>query len=486
MTDLVLSMPEIFVALTLVFVLLGELTYHGEKSRLVAVTALLGLGAAFIQTLLSYRAGATSIFDGAVLVDGLSLLLKLVSIVLSVVAVVSAVYSQEIVENKKSEYIALILSATLALLVISGASDLLLLFVALQFLNVSTYFLAGFSKNTARSTEAGIKYLVFSSVAAAFFVYGVALLFSITGKLSLLEVHQYLLRQPLSPELSLVVFGLLLFPLLFQMAAFPFYLWAPDVIEGAPTPAAGFISVATRLTGFTLALRIFLGIFSESSPTASGHWMFLGAMDWTSIISVVAGITMLIGGFLALRQKSAKRLVACLMIAQSGQLLMGLIVQDETAIAALLYQWMVDLFALTGIFAVLGFYFDHLHSDQMNALQGMLKKAIPESICLIFFLCCLVGVPPAPSFISKFGLIESAFIYHKSALALVSIISMGLSITAAGKLAFSLIGSEEGLVTRGNLFRVFLTSLALPILAIGVFSQTILDWAGRSLDAILW
>jgi len=493
MNDLALSMPEIFLALTLGFVVLGELTYHGEKSRLIAGTAMMGLGAAFIQTLLSYRAGATQIFSGAVLVDGLSLLIKLLAIVLSALAVICAIYSNEIVDRKKSEYIALILAATLALSVISGASDLLLLFVSMQFLSVSTYFLAGYHKGSTRSTEAGVKYLVFSSVAAALFLYGVALLFSISGKLNLYEIHQYLIAHPLSTQLSLVVFSLLLFSLLFQMAGFPFYPWAPDVIEGAPTPAAGFIGVSTRLAGFVVSIRVFLGIFSELAATP-GHWKSLGTADLSSLVSFVAGATMLVGSLLALRQRSAKRLIACLLIAQTGQLMMGLIVQDEVAIAALLYQWMIDLFAIIGVFAVLGFYYDQLQSDQLDSLHGMLKRAIPESVCFVFFLCCLVGIPPAPSFISKFGLIESAFSYHRSVLALVSILSIAFSFAAAGRLAFSLMGRDESwlmgwddpTITRGKFFRVFLGALTVPILAIGIFSQTVLEWAGRSIAAILW
>ena len=216
------------------------------------------------------------------------------------------------------------LASTLGMSLAASAADILLAFLSLQFVNILAYFLAGYGKRSALSAEAAVKYMAFCSVAGALMLYGLAILFSSAHVFNVYEIHKALVASPLPRDSMLVVFMLLFLSLSFQFGAFPMYLWTPDVLEGAPTPSSAFLSFGTRAAGLAVALRMLIGMFAQPGAIA-GQWQVLGAVDWTRIVAFVSGVTMLVGSLLALRQKGAKRLVGCLVVAETGFLLMGLL-----------------------------------------------------------------------------------------------------------------------------------------------------------------
>ncbi|MGZ3697371.1 MAG: NADH-quinone oxidoreductase subunit N, partial [Bdellovibrionota bacterium] len=423
-------------------------------------------------------------------IDGLSLFFKLLFIAGAAFAVAGCAQSKEIPPDRRTEYCALIVASTLAMSLVASATDCLLAFLALQFMNVLGSVLAGYGKREVLSTEAAVKFMAFGVLSAALFLYGLAILFAATHTLNMTEMHKVLLVTPLSREMMLVAFLLIFLSLSFQFSAFPMYLWAPDVLEGAPTPVSAFLGFGPRAAGFALAIRMFIVIFAQPTLTGQGQWQTLGSVDWTNIVAVVAGLTMALGSLMAFRQNGAKRLLACLVVAETGFLLLGLLVLDEVGIASLLYHLVTELFAISGSYFVLSFFFDELHSDRLEDLRGMLKRAVPECICLILFLLCLVGVPPLPGFIGKFALIGSAVRHQRPVLALIAILSIAISAAAVAKLSFSLVGdfrkSPGAMIAPNGTRNLFLMSLVVPMFLTGVFANFVLNWAGRSLGFILW
>lgn len=489
MKDFVLLLPEIFLALTLVGIIASETGYHGEKIRLITFTALLGLAGAFIQTLLSYRYGATQILNHSLSIDGLSLFFKLFFIALAALTVVFAHHSGEVGEDKESEYITLVIASALVMCLAASSADLLIAFLALQSMNVLTYLLAAYGKRSALSTEAGVKHMAFGVVSGALFLYGAAILFSVTQTTNLYEIHQRLLESPLGHEGGLVVFILMFLSLAFQMAAFPMHLWVPDVLEGAPTPTSSFVALGSRAAGIAVALRFFMVVFTQPDALP-GQYKVLGELDWPKIIALVSGLTMTLGALLAYRQTAAKRLVAYLVVVETGFLLLGLLVLDEVGLAAILFSLFVQLFALVGAYYVLSFLIRELGSDRLTDLKGMLGRAVPESIALILFLLCLVGVPPLPGFLGKFTLVGAAIRHEWFFLALVAVLAGALSLVAVARLSFSLVGNfphERGEPVLRHLPRhVFLGALLVPLFAVSFFAEPVLNWVGRSLRFILW
>ena len=488
MREFILLMPEVFLVLTLMAVIASETTYHGERTRLVFVTVLIGLGAAFLQTVLNYEYGATQLFGKSLTIDGLSLLAKLIFITFTSLTVVIADQTSEIPFRQKAEYYCLVLAGCLAMCFAASAADMLLAFLSLLCLNIICFFLAGFHKRSGVSIEAAIKYMIFTAVAGSLILYGLAILFSATHSLNVYEIHRELMAHPPGRTPLLISFMLIFLALAFQMGAFPMYLWAPDVLEGAPTPASGFLSLAPRAAGFIVATRFLIVVFAQPGEV-HGQWQTLQGFEWTQIVAFVSGISMVVGSFLAYRQTSAKRLIACLLIAESGYLLMGLLVLDEVGIAALLFNLVIELFALSGTFFILSYFIGITGSDQLKDFRGMLNRAVPEAICLILFLLCLVGLPPTPGFLGKFTLIGSAIRHRWLALGFISIVSMAVSAVAVSRLVYHLIGEPKALekTELPNLNRkIFLTVLVMPILLVGVLGESVLNWAGKSLGFIFW
>lgn len=489
MKDVALIMPELILALTMAFLIAGEITYYGEKSRLTIATSLLGLMAAFVQTIISYQYGAAQVFSGVLSVDGFSLFFKLLFIFSAGLTIASVPHTREINPERRSEYCALVLASTLAMCLVASAADLILMFLALLFLNAMSYFLAAFGQKSVLSVEAAVKYLAFGAVSAALLLYALAILFGVTHSLNMYEMHKVLVTTPLPPKTMLVVFMLSFLSLSFQMGCFPMHLFVPDVLEGAPTPVSAFLSLGARAAGFAVATRFLVVVFAQPGVT-SGQWQVLGGVDWTEIVSIVSGLTMMAGALLAFRQMGAKRLVGYLVVVETGFLLMGMLVLDELGIAAMLYNLVIELFALMGIFYVIGFFFDELHSDHLEKWKGMLKRAVPECICLIVFLLSLVGSPPMPGFIGKFTLIGVAIRHQRFALAVVSVVALVISNVAVARMAYYLIGDFQkvsGSSIAPSLSRkAFLAALMIPMTLAGVLADFLFRWAGQSLGFIFW
>lgn len=489
MKEFILLLPEFFLAVTVAGLVFSEVGYHGERVRLISTTALLGLGGAFVQTILTYQYGATQIFDKVLAIDGFSLFFKLFFTFLASLSILTSMGSREIRPDKMAEYCALIVASALAMCLAASASDLLLAFLALQFLNVLGYFLSAFGKTSVLSTEAAVKHLAFGVVSGILFLYGVAILFSATHAINIYDMHKALVSSPLSRETGLVVFTLTFLSLCFQFAAFPMHLWAPDVLEGAPTPVSAFLAIGSRAVGFAVAVRFFYVVFAQPA-LVQGQWQVLGGLNWPDVVALVSGITMIVGALLAFRQTGAKRMVAYLIIAQTGFLLLGLLVLDEIGMAALLYNLVVELFAILGVFYVLSFLFDELRSDRLESLKGMLARAVPECIALILFLACLIGLPPLPGFIGKFTLVGAAIRHKWHFLAVLAMISTAIATVAVSRLSFSLIGdfrkASTTPVPHDTTRRLFLVMLFVPMLLVGLFADVVLNWAGQSLHFILW
>ncbi len=489
MRDFFLLMPEILLATTLAFVVASEITYFGEQVRLITATSVLGLAGAFVQTIISYKYGPTQIFGGVLSIDGFSLFFKLLFILLALFSIASMSHTKVIRVENRIEFCALILAGTLSMCLVASATDVLLAFLSLLFLNVISYFLSAYGKHSVLSTEAAIKYLAFGTVSITLLLYSFSILFALTKSLNIYEMHKGLISNPLSPNVMLIAFMLSFLGLSFQLGAFPMYLIVPDVLEGSPTPISAFLSLGTRAAGFAFVIRFLIVVFAQPSLNA-GQWQVLGQVDWTEIISVIAGLTMLIGSLLAFRQTAAKRLVGYLVIAQTGFLLIGLLVLDEVGIAAILYNLVIELFALMGSFFILSVFMDELKSDQLADLKGMLKRSVPECICLVLFLLSLVGSPPMPGFIGKFTLIGVAIRHQRMALAAVGVFSMVISTVAVARLAFQLMGdfqkSTQPPLSSNILRKVFLAALVIPMALVGIFADWVFHWAGQSLGFIFW
>lgn len=489
MNEFLFIMPELCLVLTLFFIVIGEITFFKEKTRLAAWISLFGLISAFIEVLILNQYGNIKIFNSALVVDGFSLFFKLFVILLSVLTICGIFQTKEIPNQDRIEYCVLVLAATFVMCLLVSVADLILSFLLLLFLNLISYFLVVCSRPSLSSIEAGIKYLAFGSVSIVLFLYALGLLFISTKVLNIYEIHKVLISVKLSPSVMLAVFTLSLMTFSFQIGCFPMHWIVPDILEGAPTPLAAFLALGGRVSSLVFATRFFIAIFNQTNPMNLEHVHSVGYLfDWTQIVAFSSGVTMLAGGLLAFRQQSAKRLVSYLVMVETGFFLLSLLILDKAGFTALLYQLLVDLFALVGCFYILTFFVDHLGSDRFDSMKGLLSLFVPESLCLILFLLCLTGSPPFPGFIGKFALISLSVQHGWNVLALVSCFTLVLSLSAVFRMVYYLIGSFEKvsfvLIPVKPSQRIFLSLISVPLLLLSIFANFILNLTGKSLDFI--
>ena len=302
------------------------------------------------------------------------------------------------------EYVALILMAAVGLILLAGTAELLTAFIALELTSLSLYLLTAFRKDSINSAEAALKYFLFGSVAAAFTLFGISLIFGLSGSTNFYSIAAVLERQPLTP---LLIVGLVLAAIGFgfKMAAAPLHLWAPDAYQGAPTPSAALIASGSKLASFVL----FLKFFFLAVPTHSGTAAWANAVPgWAIVIAALSATSMIVGNLLALAQRNVRRIIAYSAIAHTGYALVALLAQSENGTASAVYYLFTYGLAVIGIFGVIGLVEREHGEITFNDLRGLSRRAPFVAICLLVFILSLAGIPPLAGFFGKFYIFIAA------------------------------------------------------------------------------
>ena len=341
-------------------------------------------------------------------VDKFALFFKLLFAVMAALVILASTDYVSRFDSFQGEYYALVLLSTLGMMLISAATDLISIFVALELISISLYALVGFLKD-AKSTEASLKYLLLGAIASAILLYGMAFVFGFTGKTQLGEIANSIKLLSLTgasaaPGLMLGLV-LLIVGFGFKIAAFPFQMWVPDVYEGAPTPITAYLSVASKAAGFAIILRIFYSAFSFPS------WL---SQDWGMIFAVLAAIGMTIGNIVAIPQINIKRMLAYSSIAQAGYLILGIATMGFSPTMSHLGQSSLLFFlagyAVTnlGAFIAVIAISNKVGSDLISDYDGMGKRAPMLALALTLCLISLTGIPLTAGFMAKFYIFSSA------------------------------------------------------------------------------
>jgi len=318
-----------------------------------------------------------------------------------------------------SEYYPLILFTTAGAMWMASGTDLMTIFLGLEVLSVSLYVLAGFFRNQVRSNEAGLKYFFLGAFSTGFLLYGVALLYGVTGTTKLEGIAGYVRATPDSAMNTMFIAGglLLLVGFLFKVAAAPFHMWTPDVYQGAPTPITAFMSAGPKAAAFAALMRVaIVGLDGMQAELSSLFW-------------VLAVLTMTIGNFVALSQKDLKRMLAYSSISHAGYALVGLVAWNAIGHSAILFYMLVYTFMNLGAFAVLVLIGKKGENNlTLDGIAGLGYKKPILGIVLTIFLFSLMGLPPTAGFIGKFyifaGAIKAGYIW----LAVLGILNSAVSL----------------------------------------------------------
>jgi NADH-quinone oxidoreductase subunit N len=306
--------------------------------------------------------------------------------------------------NHVGEYYLLVLLATIGMMFLVSAENLLMVFVSLELLSLSLYILAAFNKRSVRSAEGALKYFLFGGMSAGFMLFGLSLIYGLTGELELERVALALIGRELD---SLLLAGLVLTlaGFGFKVAAVPFHLWAPDAYQGAPLPSAALIASGSKLASFFILARVLMAGFAGAEGSAA--WGSF-APGWIAVVAVLALLSMVLGNLAAIAQSSVRRLLAYSAIAHAGYALLGVLADSQRGMASLIYY--VATYALTalGAFGVVGIVEERRGDDRLSSFAGLARRSPLLALCMLVFLLSLAGIPPLAGFFGKFYLFAAA------------------------------------------------------------------------------
>ena len=401
-----LAAPEAIVAVTALAVLAIGLIRWGEtpssrrSSAFCSAVAGLGLAAA-VGAVLMLPQSAT-LFGGMLVITPLTSLFKIICLSLAFFTVVLA--RTDLSSRNRGEYLALVLLATIGLMLLVGSEELLMIFIGLELTGLSLYVMTAFDKTDIRSAEAGLKYFLFGSTASAFTLFGLSLIYGMAGTTGLAAIAQKLTAQPLSPLLFAgIVMTLVGFA--FKIAAAPFHLWAPDAYQGAPVPSAAFIASGSKVASFVVLGKIVLVGFGPVHGSAEWHAMIAG---WAPVLAVLAALSIVIGNLVALAQSNVRRLLAYSAVAHAGYTLLGLIAGGREGFSATLFYTTVYAFTLVGAFGVVALVRRETGGDDLMNFAGLRARSPLLAGCMSIFMLSLAGLPPLAGFFGKFYLFSAA------------------------------------------------------------------------------
>ncbi|BAZ04816.1 NAD(P)H-quinone oxidoreductase subunit N [Calothrix sp. NIES-3974] len=411
-------LPESIVILTLMAVLIVDLVSGRRSSRWIGYLAIAGLVISIATLVLQWDSANPVGFTGSFNSDDLSIVFRGIIALSSAVTILMSIRYVEQSGTALAEFIAILLTATLGGMFVSAASELVIIFISLEALSISSYLLTGYTKRDPRSNEAALKYLLIGASSTAVFLYGASLLYGLSGgETQLSAIATGIATANAGQSLGLVI--ALVFVIAgvgFKISAAPFHQWTPDVYEGAPTPVIAFLSVGSKAAGFALAIRLLTTVF----PLVQEEWKF--------VFTALAVLSMILGNVVALAQTSMKRMLAYSSIAQAGFVMIGLIAGTEAGYASMIFYLLVYLFMnLCGFTCVILFSL-RTGTDQIAEYSGLYQKDPLLTLGLSISLLSLGGIPPLAGFFGKIYLFWAGWQAGLYGLVLLGLITSVVSI----------------------------------------------------------
>ncbi len=410
--------PEGFVIITLVGIIITDLILGRSAARLVPYVAIAGLLVAIIPLYLQWDNTNTISFLGGFNSDALSLVFRGIILLCTVVTILMSITYIEQTGTALAEFIMILLCATLGAMFLSGANELVVIFVSLETLSISSYLLTGYTKRDPRSNEAALKYLLIGASSSAVFLYGVSLLYGLSGgETNLDAIATGIANANAGQSLALVI--ALVFAIAgiaFKISAVPFHQWTPDVYEGSPTPVVAFLSVGSKAAGFALAIRLLITVFPLVSP------------QWHFVFTALAILSMILGNVVALAQTSMKRMLAYSSIGQAGFVMIGLLAGSDAGYSSIIFYLLVYLFMNLGGFICVILFTLRTGTDQISEYAGLYQKDPLLTLCLSISLLSLGGIPPLAGFFAKIYLFWAGWQAQIYGLVLLGLITSVISI----------------------------------------------------------
>lgn len=444
--------PELILIVFSLLILGLDLIWRGKRAQTLGILALVGLVAALLMSIvLGFRVNPTEFLgiqwgnqvamfcgvcggtiadllywtpqqlaDALYVSDNLTSFFRIVGTITGII-VLFASFDYMRTRKFAGEFYGLFLLAVVAVIMLSASTNLLMIFLSLEFLSIVSYILTGFLRESKKSNEAALKYFLFGAITSAVMLYGMSLFYGATGSLNLGEIGKVITGDTNYEVMALFALGLMLAGIGFKISLVPFHMWAPDAYEGAPTPVTMFLSVGPKVAGFAVLLRLVLQV------------VLVYKSDWVVLFSLLAVLTMTLGNVVALVQTNVKRLLAYSSIAQAGYMLVGvasisLSASPMNGINAVLIYIAAYLFTNVGAFLVVIAIENKTGAVDISQYGGMIKRAPGLALLMVYFMLSLAGIPPTAGFMGKFFVFGSAINADLGWLAAIGVINSVISV----------------------------------------------------------
>ncbi len=480
--------PELILGVAVIGTILADLLVR--RKEVLAVAALVAVVLSMLASVLMLAdTPDTTLFNRMIVHDQFSLYFKIIFGLAAFATIWMSMDSREVDQVSQGEYYALLLASTLGMYFMATSTNLLMSYLALEFVSLTSYVLTGMLRNNRRSGEASLKYLIYGGVASGTMIYGMSWIFGLAGTMDYAGINEALTTS--SPASSLALFigvVLTLSGLGYKIAAVPFHMWAPDVYTGAPIPITAFLSVGSKAAGFALLLRFFYPALSSLGD--DGQWQALGGAGWPQIILVLSMLSMTIGNLAALQQDNIKRLLAYSSVAHAGYMLMGLVVLSDEGLRSVLFYLVMYYMMNIGAFAIVMLVANATGREDFDSFRGLAWRggALPAAAMAVF-LFSLAGIPPFAGFIGKFYLFAAVIRAEMYTLALVGALNSVVSLYYYARIVRAMFldepdGSEETVSldwSTGGLVAV----LTVGTVVFGLYWTPVIGLADRSVRFFL-
>lgn len=472
--------PEIVMTLSALVVLLLEVFLKGRENRgYLGVLSAIGVIVAFLFTL-PLMGAETAAFGGMFTNDGYGLFFKVVFLLIAFLTLLISIGYARRVEIEGGEYYALILLATVGMMLMASGTHLITLFLGLETMSISIYVLAGMMREDQRSVESALKYFLLGAFATGFLLYGMAYVYGATGSLFLKDIASFIGGEKglLDSPMLLMSLVFLTIGFGFKVASVPFHMWTPDVYEGAPTSITAFMATGVKAAAFAVFVRVFFIGLPAFRP------------DWTTIMWILAVATMTLGNIVAISQTNIKRLLAYSSIAHAGYLLVAFVAGNSLGVSGMLFYLMAYAFMNIGAFGcviLLG------KKGEENTLisdyAGVGFKHPLLAAAMTIFLLSMAGIPPLGGFMAKFYVFSAAVESRFYWLAIIGVLNSAVSVYYYLRVTVLMYFRESEREIEGLRFSpasvVAVVLAVIGTLYLGIFPANVLSFAQRSIAGLM-
>ncbi|MFH1852851.1 MAG: NADH-quinone oxidoreductase subunit N [Candidatus Neomarinimicrobiota bacterium] len=479
--------PELILTGTILAAILADLFYSADRSGRVGWWVLTGLILAGGAVILTGARVPVPLFLGAIADDPFGAFFKLVILAATVFTVAVSRHENDLRNQRRGEYYILLVIMVLGLFLMVAAVDLIMVYLSIEVVSITSFVLAGYLKGDQRSGEASLKYIIYGAFSSGIMLFGLSILFGVTGTTRIYEIRNALAMLGNGADLALILAVLFIMTGFgYKISAVPFHYWTPDVYEGAPTSITAYLSVAPKAAGFALLIRFFNSLLGDPTTFIASEWTSFSAVPWIQLLAVLAVATMTLGNLIALRQDSVKRMLAYSSIAHAGYLMMGLPVLSLQGINGIMIYAVVYLCMNLGAFYIVLNVYNQTGSEDFEAFAGLGARAPLPALLMTLFMFSLTGIPPTAGFIGKFYLFAAVikagpgFYWLAIVGVLNSVVSLYYYLRVVKMMYFEQTGQRRSSL-KPSFITVLAVLLALPTLILGIYWTPLADWVRYSL-----